>query len=408
MRVIDLAVKDLYQIVRDWKAAFFLLMMPIVFTLLIGYVFRDVGDGAEAGLPVGVVDRDGGALSAPLLDLLEGSGAIRPLVLEAESEAEAEQQVVDGEMSAVAVIPPGYSERMLGGEVVDLPLLLDPAATAGTAAERAVRVAVSRLSGAVEIARLAAQAYDDASGEAEGFAGEADREAFVQDALEDAIAAWENPPLTIEERASGEGEQEGAGPNSFAHSSPAMMVQFAIAGLIGAAEVLVLERRSGALHRLLTTAISRLQIILGHYLAMIVMVLVQLVLLIGFGQLALGVDYLRTPLATLLVAVTMALWVAGLGLLIGVVAKTEEQVVIFSMIPMFVLSALGGAWMPLEETSQTFQAVGHVLPSAWAMDGFKNLVIRGLGLGSALLPAGIMLGYAAVFFALSLWRFRFE
>jgi ABC-2 type transport system permease protein len=89
-----------------------------------------------------------------------------------------------------------------------------------------------------------------------------------------------------------------------------------------------------------------------------------------------------------------------------VVAKTEEQVVIFSMIPMFVLSALGGAWMPLEETSEIFQTIGHVLPSAWAMDGFKNLVIRGLG--SALLPAGIMLAYAAVFFALSLWRFRFE
>ncbi len=408
MRVIDLAVKDLYQIVRDWKAAFFLLVMPILFTLLIGYVFRDVGDGAQAGLPVGVLDRDDGALSAPLLDLMEGSGAIRPRLLEAESEAEAEQSVVDGEIAAVAVIPPGYSERVLEGEVVDLPLIVDPTVTAGTAAERAVQAAVSRLLGAVQIARLGAQTYDDAHGDVEGFTGEADRRAFMQDALGDAIAAWEDPPLTIEERASGEGEEEGDGANSFAHSSPAMMVQFAIAGLIGAAEVLVLERRSGALHRLLTTAISRLQIILGHYLAMVVMVLVQLVLLIGFGQLALGVDYLRTPLATLLVTVAMALWVAGLGLLIGVVAKTEEQVVIFSMIPMFVLSALGGAWMPLEETSKIFQTIGHVLPSAWAMDGFKNLVIRGLGLGSSLLPAGIMLAYAAVFFALSLWRFRFE
>jgi hypothetical protein len=150
------------------------------------------------------------------------------------------------------------------------------------------------------------------------------------------------------------------------------------------------------------------EIILGHYLAMVLMIFAQVAILIVFGQLAVGVEYARTPLATLLVAAAMALWVASLGLLIGVVAKTEEQVVIFSMIPMFVLSALGGAWMPLEGTSETFQAIGHVLPSAWAMDGFKNLVIRGLGFSSVLVPAGIMLAYAVVLFALALWRFEVE
>ena len=60
MRVIDLALKDLYQIVRDWKAALFLLVMPIVFTLLLGYVFRDAGGGGDACLPVGLLDLDSG------------------------------------------------------------------------------------------------------------------------------------------------------------------------------------------------------------------------------------------------------------------------------------------------------------------------------------------------------------
>ena len=35
MRIIDLALKDLLQIIRDWKAAFFLIVMPIGFTLLV-------------------------------------------------------------------------------------------------------------------------------------------------------------------------------------------------------------------------------------------------------------------------------------------------------------------------------------------------------------------------------------
>ncbi len=406
MRVIDLALKDLYQIVRDWKAAVFLLAMPVIFTLLLGYLFRDVGGGGDARLPVGVLDLENdGALSAPLLDLMEGSDAIRPVVLEEGGTAAAERRVSDQELAAAVIVPEGYSQRALEGELIDLPVIVDPASVPGTAAERGVQAATTRLMGALQIARLSAEAYD----EERGFANEGDRQDFLRGALADAVAAWQDPPLTVEMTASGESDaEEEERPNSFAHSSPAMMVQFAIAGLIGAAEVLVLERRSGALRRLLTTAISRLEIVLGHYVAMVVMIFVQIALLVVFGQLAVGVDYARTPLATLLVAVAMALWVAGLGLLIGVVAKTEEQVVIFSMIPMFVLSGLGGAWMPLEETSETFQAIGHVLPSAWAMDGFKNLVMRGLGLSSALLPAGVMLAYAIAFFALALWRFEFE
>lgn len=39
MRAVYLALKDLLQILRDWKAAFFLIIMPIAFTLLFGFAF---------------------------------------------------------------------------------------------------------------------------------------------------------------------------------------------------------------------------------------------------------------------------------------------------------------------------------------------------------------------------------
>jgi ABC-2 type transport system permease protein len=115
---------------------------------------------------------------------------------------------------------------------------------------------------------------------------------------------------------------------------------------------------------------------------------------------------MRLPLATLLVAVAAAACISALGLLIGVFAKSEEHTVILVMIPMFVLSGLGGAWMPLEYTGSTFQAIGHVSPVAWAMDGFKDIVARGLGFNSILLPAAALLGYTLLFFGLAIWRFR--
>lgn len=416
MRVIDLALKDLMQTVRDWKAAAFLLAMPIAFTLLFGAIFSGVDGEVDPRLPVGFLDQDGGSvLSTHLLELLNTSDTVHPVVLEDADVDDVEKQVGDEELAGAIIIPAGYSERTLRqeagqaptGDEVQLTVIVDEASPAGTTVKNGFQTAVTRLLGSVQTARLTAQAFEAQGGHAD--------DVFLEETLDKAIAAWEEPSLTVSVSQSGaaletvENEAEQADDqNAYAHSSPAMMIQFSIAGLIGSAEILVLERKSRTLQRLLTTAISRLEIVLGHFLAVFALIFVQLVLLVGFGQLVLGVNYMREPLATLLVMVTMALWTGSLGLLIGVVSRTQEQAVMFAMIPMFILSALGGAWMPLEFTSETFQTIGHLTPTAWAMDGFQNIIVRGLGLSSVLAPAGIMLAYAVVLFGLAVWRLRFE
>jgi ABC-2 type transport system permease protein len=80
----------------------------------------------------------------------------------------------------------------------------------------------------------------------------------------------------------------------------------------------------------------------------------------------------------------------------------------WALVAMFVFSAMGGAWFPLNITGQAFVTIGHLTPAAWAMDGFQNIVLHGLGLSSVLLPAGILLAYAVAFFGLAVCRFRFE
>jgi len=105
--------------------------------------------------------------------------------------------------------------------------------------------------------------------------------------------------------------------------------------------------------------------------------------------------------ATAVVAAGSALCIAALGLFIGSLAKTEEQAVIFSLVPMFLLAGLGGLWVPLEVTGTVFQSIGRLTPLAWAMDGFKNISIRGLGLSSTFLPVAALVAYAALFFLLA-------
>jgi ABC-2 type transport system permease protein len=134
----------------------------------------------------------------------------------------------------------------------------------------------------------------------------------------------------------------------------------------------------------------------------------QGLLLVVLGQFVFRVDYMSAPAGVLVVLAALSLWVASLGLFIGVTAKTQEQASVFSMLAMFLFAAGGGAWFPLEITGRAFSFVGHLLPSAWAMDGFQNVVLRGLGFNSALVPALVITGYAALFFAVAVWRFRAE
>jgi ABC-2 type transport system permease protein len=73
---------------------------------------------------------------------------------------------------------------------------------------------------------------------------------------------------------------------------------------------------------------------------------------------------------------------------------------------MFVFAGLGGAWVPLEVTGPAFQTIGHLSPVAWGMDGFENIVARGLGFHAVLLPSIALIGYAVFFFILAIQRFR--
>lgn len=390
-KIFDITAKDLRQILRNRMTFLFLLIMPAAFTILFGLAFGGSGKTTDTRLPVGILDIDGGSFSANLKSLLATSSVIRLDETAGRSETDLVKLVGSGKLAAAIVIPGGYSDSLRDGNPLKLGFHADPAQPSTTTVEYEVLVASQRLGSAVRTANITATMTSDP--------------AAFDPALAAALAAWQNPPIQVSVTSGMSATPQNQNIMSLAHSSPAMMLQFAIAGLLTAATVIVNERKTRSLQRLLTTSTSRVQILLGHYLAIFAMIFSEFVTMILFGQ-VLKVDYLRLPLATLLVAVATAVCIAALGLLIGVLAKSEEQAVMFSLIPMFVLSGLGGAWVPLEFTGATFQAVGHISPVAWAMDGFKNIVARGLGFNSVLLPAAALLGYAVLFFGLALWRFR--
>ena len=398
MRIVDIAIKDLAQIFGDKRTILFLIAMPVVFTLFMGFAYRGGGNEAaqnEQPILLGWASNDpDGLISTELYRLLTHSQNIQ--LIEAEP-AEADQLVSRGEVAGVLVIPASFDQHWRSGGSQFL-LVADTYSSMGQSLFQLLRSPVTQVLSSAEIAQLTVENL-----------GNEDDPGEYEKAFTAAANAWDetkHADLVQVELAIAQPEASWYGDNPYNQASPGILVQFAIFGLVTSGQILVQERKTRTLQRMMTTSLQSWQIIAGHILAMFSIVFLQEIILVVFGQLALGVNYAREPLAVLLITIALGFWVAAMGLLIGILAKDDSQVVLYSLMAMFIFSALGGTWFPLEASSGLFATVGKIMPSAWAMTGFQNILLRGLGLESVWLPFIVLLGYASLFFILSIWRFR--
>ncbi len=394
MRILDLATKDLLQIFRDKKSFLFLAAMPIIFTLFMGFAYNSGEDSAaeDTRMPLAWVDEADNQFSELLYERLDENAALSLVDME---EVSAMDALARGKMLGVLIIPSAFGEQAEGTSALgQITLVTDTVSTEGQSLYQLLRVPVSQLASALEIGTLTADLIGDPAEFAPAF-----------------TLAWEewdahqSRSLVRTEKAVAPDVESWFGDNPYNQASPGILVQFAIIGLITSAQILVEERKNRTLQRLMSSAMRTWEIVAGHMLAMFVLVFFQTVLLVVFGQWVLDVNYLHAPLATLLVTVALGIWVASMGLLIGVVAKTDDQVILFAMIAMFFFSALGGTWFPLDVSTGGFAAFGSLMPSYAAMTGLQNILIRGLGLASIWQPVGVLLAYALGFFLLAIWRF---
>jgi ABC-2 type transport system permease protein len=397
MRILDLALKDLSQMLRDKRSLLFIVAMPIIFTLFMGFAFRGSTQSDEETdnrIPLALVDpQPESRLNKMFFTRLESSDSIRIVPMNEEAAMDAFR---NGEVAGALIIPFGFSEQVEAGKEAQLNLIAEAVSSEGQSLYQLLRVPISQLMSAVEVARLSAEVQSNP-------------DEYVP-SIELAWSKWEeNSKLSlvrVEQAIAAKPESDWTGGNPYNQSSPGILVQFAIFGLITSAQILVQERKTRTLQRLMTTAMKPWEIVAGHLLAMFGLVFLQTAMLVVFGQLALSVNYLHEPLGTLLVSVALGLWVASMGLLIGVIAKADDQVILYSMVAMFLFSALGGTWFPLEAAGGAFASIGKWMPSAWAMNGYQNILIRGLGLESVWMAVGMLSAYALGFFVLAVWRFR--
>ena len=196
--------------------------------------------------------------------------------------------------------------------------------------------------------------------------------------------------------------------NPNANSSAGQLITWVFIPLIGLAGMFAYERQKGTLRRLLTTPTSQATFLVGTITGQVITALVQMGLLVGFGILVMHVNWGHSPLALVVMLVASALAAAALGTMLGTFVKTEGQASGLSVMLGMVMALLGGCWYPLELFPQAVQNAVKILPTTWSMQGLLDIILRGANVAAILPEAGVLLGFAAIFFAVGAWRFRYE
>jgi ABC-2 type transport system permease protein len=324
--------------------------------------------------------------------------------IEEMGEGAAEKDVDDGRAAAALLIPPGFSAEVDAGR----PARLDVVSVAGSSGAQTVLTEVTSLAGRLVAGERAARAavavagvpvQSIRAGSEQGY-----KDAALLMARPLAADALAHPVATMQVVAAG--TAAGQIPSGFVLSSPGMLVNFIMFSLLTAGIALIMERRNFTLLRLMTTRVRRWELIAGKVAGMFILTFVQQIILIGAGQLLFGVDYLRDPAALLLMMIATSLVASNLGLLLAAVLTSEQAMVAATVILSMSVSALSGAWFPLEVAGPGFRFVGHLLPTAWILDALRGVIVRGFGVAEVLPAFGVALAWSAALFALAVWRFR--
>lgn len=375
----------------------FFLILPIVFTFILA---GGTGNqNADNRIRLLVVDEAQSALSQQIIAELKKSEVVRPEIVRLE---EGESALRDRAAPALLIFPADCTaETLRTGEIV-LDLRRLPNDLNADAAARAVQSVLYRVGSAVSIARNAVVEAE----RIRSFASQAEREAYFEAVLQSAQTLMDEAPDRMHVVLGGTVDPIQYDPA--ANSSAGQLITWVFIPLIGISAAFAYERQAGTLRRLLTTPTGRGTYLLGSILGNVFWALVQMTLLVLFGALVLGVPWARQPFALAILMVASCLAAAAFGTMLGTFVRTANQANGVSIMLGMVMALLGGCWYPIELFPEVVRTAVKVLPTTWAMQGMTDMLLRGQGVMGILPEAGVLFGFAAMFFTIGIWRFRHE
>jgi len=381
------AYKELLLLSRDFGGIAILFIMPILLVITITLIqdstFKTISD---TKIEVLVVDNDKGTVAESIDNGLRASDAF--IILESPSEEDAATSVLRGEYQLAIIIPANLSrdlqdkvnenvegilakfgleeegsEEHLSNKNIttkkEVRLYFDPATQ--STFKSSVKNGIDKMISKIET-RSIYKAFQEQMGEEE--------EIFETESF-----------ITFKEITPTKGDKTII-PNSTQHNIPAWTL-FAIFFIIVPLSInMVKEKNQGTFVRLRTNPISYGTVLGGKTLIYLAVCLIQFALMLVLGVYLfplIGLPSLdisgRIPLL-FIVAFFAGLAAVGLGLLLGTIAKTQEQSAPFGATLVVILAALGGVWVPVFVMPKFMQLLSNISPMNWGLNAFYDVFLR--------------------------------
>ncbi len=401
-------IVDLFR--HDHRSLALVVVAPLVVTALLGWVVRGSASGPVRLL---VVDADDGPAGARLVAALETAAADGSVsVIDGgDDPAVVADRLVDGEADVALVVPEDFSAGLLAGRGPTLRLVtagLDPAGEGGASGAvvellgRAVRTLLPESAG-VRLPNL-------------------ERSTLYLPVDADVLDAIAHPDWTDPRRA----EHTLALAAILDAIAPVFLGYFAYFFVFILTGISFLrERLGGTLERLLATPVTRGEIVLGYSLGFGVFATLQVVLLTTFVLLhwevpaigpvpafvvGLDVPSAGSPVLAFAFALALAVGAVSLGIFLSTFARTEFQILQFIPIVIVPQGLLGGIFWPVDRLPDLLRPIAQLMPLTYAVEGLRAVMIRGAGLGDAVVlrDLAVLLGVALLFVVLAARTIRRE
>ena len=165
------------------------------------------------------------------------------------------------------------------------------------------------------------------------------------------------------------------------------------------------ERIGGTLERLLATPVRRSEIVTGYSAGFGFFATLQVILIMAFAlgtvhvpaigplpafSIGLGIANAGSPALAFLVSLLLALGAVNLGIFLSTFARTEFQILQFIPIVIVPQALLCGLLWPISSLPDVLQVVARLLPLTYAIDGLREVLIKGADLSSAALRLDLL------------------